>query len=90
MADLAHNLSITESELMNKTQQYFHITPDSYLREFRLDQAIELMREGMLIHNIPKNTGFSDQHNFNKSFMKRFNTEPSNFINAIDSAQNII
>ncbi|MCP4520308.1 MAG: helix-turn-helix domain-containing protein, partial [Cytophagales bacterium] len=64
--DIAFNMAMTEKQLYRKAKQYFSITPNKYLRNFRLDHARMLMEKGVPINAISAIVGFTSHSYFNR------------------------
>lgn len=72
---------------MSRTQVYRKImlltgkSPNSFLREYRLNRALESINQNMqTISEIAYETGFNSQSYFSKCFQRRFNLLPSDYI----------
>ncbi|PCJ51157.1 MAG: hypothetical protein COA74_01485 [Gammaproteobacteria bacterium] len=57
--------------------------PAELLREFRLNEAILLAKEGESINNIAMSVGFSTHSSFSRCFKLRFGVSPSKYFNSL-------
>jgi AraC-like DNA-binding protein len=82
--DFARSLGMSKSKLYRKTVALTGFSPNNFLKEFRLNKAVQLIesREGN-ISEISYQVGFTCPSYFCKCFLKRFNTLPSVFASAI-------
>jgi AraC-like DNA-binding protein len=78
--DLCKETGLSKSQLNRKITTLTGHSPNDFIKEFRLKQALELLdkRKGN-ISEIAFETGFSSPSYFSKCFLKRFGILPSNF-----------
>lgn len=68
------------SYLSRKFRQYYHISPIAYLRQQRLNYAVELLRNTALpVKDIALQAGFRDLSHLSRSFRQHFGSPPSSF-----------
>lgn len=73
-------LGISKSQLYRKMIALFGISPNSFLKNYRLNKAKELLsRQVKNISEIAFETGFSSPSYFSKCFLKKFGIKPSDF-----------
>ena len=75
--DFCDEMSLSKSQLYRKCVSITGMSPNSLLREYRLQRAIELLRKEE--RNIAQTTfdaGFSSPSYFTKCFQKRFGLQP--------------
>lgn len=80
VAKLIDDLNITERQLQRKFKLLFQQKPASYIRNYRLEKAKELLLKGHSITIISDNVGFSSQSYFSYSFKVAFGQSPKDFI----------
>jgi YesN/AraC family two-component response regulator len=80
VAKLIDDLNITERQLQRKFKRLFQQKPASYIRNYRLEKAKELLLKGHSISIISENVGFSSQSYFSHSFKVAFGQSPKDFI----------
>ncbi|WP_297089341.1 two-component regulator propeller domain-containing protein [uncultured Draconibacterium sp.] len=75
------NLGISSSQLYRKIKSITGVSPNEFIRTFRLRKAAELILESKLsISEIAYKVGFNDALYFSKCFKKQFGTSPSKYI----------
>jgi len=65
------------SELFKK---YLNTTPMGYVRDFRIEKSIKLMKSGMTISEAAHSTGFSELSHFSKVFRGKMNMSPKEYM----------
>ncbi len=80
--DIAFNMAMTERQLYRKSKQYISITPKKYLRNFRLDQAVMLMKRSVPINIVSSTVGFTSHTYFTKCFKLVYGKTPTEHINS--------
>ena|SRR5690606_6769137 len=71
---------LSKSSLNRHLQNLTSKSPNSLLKEFRLNHALKLLRAGENISNIAFNTGFRSPSYFSKCFKQHFHLSPSDYI----------
>lgn len=74
---LASAMAAGERNLQRKLKALLGMTPAEYLREYRLQQAMELLRAGERPGEVAFATGFVSQAHFSKCFRAQFGLSPS-------------
>ena len=70
----------SRATLINKFKNEYGTTVHQYLLDYRLKQAIELLKyNDYTINEISDKVGFSDANYFSKAFHKKFNISPSKY-----------
>lgn len=78
VTELAQVTCLSVSALERRFKKHTGKTPRQYITEVRLDQARLLILEtNNSLGEIAQKTGFSDQSHFTRSYLKRFNINPS-------------
>jgi YesN/AraC family two-component response regulator len=78
---LSKEVGMSRSSLYNKLLELTGQTPVEYIRSYRLEKAVALMKKSDLtIAEIAYQVGFSTPNYFAKSFKTKYNMLPSEFI----------
>ncbi len=81
MPDFARELGMSKSQLARKLNALTGLSPNDFLKEYRLRKAIILMEEqGLNIAEATLAVGFSSPSYFTKCFRKRFGRVPSAYL----------
>jgi AraC-like DNA-binding protein len=76
----SRELGMSKSQLGRKLKSLTTLSPNDFLREFRLRKAIRLMEDqSMNIAQVTMAIGFTNPSYFTKCFRKRFGKAPSDF-----------
>lgn len=82
--DFARNLGISKSQLYRKTIVLTGYSPNDFLKEFRLNKAVQLIEnQDGNISEIAYQAGFTCPSYFSKCFQKRFSILPSAYATAV-------
>jgi AraC-like DNA-binding protein len=77
---LAREIGVSKSQLTRKLNMLSGLSPNDFVREFRLRKAMRLLQEGSLnIGEITMAVGFNNPSYFTKCFRKRFGKAPSDY-----------
>ncbi len=78
--DIASNMAINRSYLYLVFMKHMNISPQDFLIRYRLERALELMRNPALsIGDIARSVGYDDTLRFSKIFKKEKGLSPSHF-----------
>jgi AraC-like DNA-binding protein len=81
MPDFARDIGMSKSQLARKLKALSDLSPNDFLKEYKLRKAIALMEDRNLnIAEVTMAIGFSNPSYFTKCFRKRFGLAPSNFL----------
>lgn len=81
IAELAHELGLSKSQLTRKLKSLTPLSPNDFLKEYRLRNAVSLMEEQKLnIAEVSMAVGFSNAAYFAKCFRERFGKVPSHYL----------
>jgi AraC-like DNA-binding protein len=72
-------LGMSKSQLTRKLKVLSNLTPNDFIKEFRLRKSIQLMDQNLNIAEVTMAIGFSNPSYFTKCFRKRFGKAPSEF-----------
>lgn len=76
---IAQALHMTERQLSRKIKSLLNSTPSSYLRNFRLEKASILLKQGKNIGEIAFSVGFSSHSNFGRYFKAKYGVSPKEY-----------
>ncbi|MCB0746173.1 MAG: DUF4242 domain-containing protein [Ignavibacteriae bacterium] len=80
--DFCKHLGYSKSQLYRKMISLIDKSPNTFLKEFRLNKALKLLNKRTSnISEIAYETGFNSLSYFSKCFQKRYNLLPSNYLN---------
>ena len=80
LSQLADQLFISERQLQRKCKSVFNLTPNAYIRNYRLQKARQLLEQGERVSLVVEQCGFSSHSYFSQCFKALFNVTPSEFI----------
>ena len=76
---IASAMHMTERQLFRKFKALLNTTPADYLRNRRLEKAINLINQGINIGEVAYLVGFSSHSNFNRCFKARYGKTPTGY-----------
>ena len=80
VSDFEENLGFSKSKLYRTMMQLVGISPNMFLRDYRLNKALEILeKQKCNVSEIAYQTGFSSPSYFSKCFQKKYGILPSNF-----------
>ena len=81
LTDLAAHCNVSKQQLIRYFKHYFGTTPISYINEYKLARAKELLfnSPNLLISEIASEIGFGTQYYFTKLFTKHTGETPSHY-----------
>lgn len=80
LADIAKTVSVSKSSALNIFNKYLHISPVSYLINYRLKRAAKLLADtDGSVYSIANDTGFENVGYFCRSFKELFGVTPSEY-----------
>jgi signal transduction histidine kinase/DNA-binding NarL/FixJ family response regulator len=77
ISGMASSMAVGERSLQRKLKALLGMSPADYLREYRLQQAMERLRAGERPGDVAFATGFVSQAHFSKCFRAQFGVSPS-------------
>lgn len=84
ITSLSRDLLISRSAFYNKFTQITKLSPNDYLRKFRINKAVELMKSGQYsVTQIVDMVGFNSRSGFYSSFKKEKEMTPSEYMKSI-------
>lgn len=79
--DFSKPVGCSKSQLYRKLVLLTGKSPNSFIKEYRLDEALVLLsKNNLTVSEIAFETGFSSPSYFSKCFQKRFNHLPSDYL----------
>lgn len=75
--ELADSMFLSASQFSRKLKSITGITPATYIRNYKLQKAVEMLKEGTLVAEAGWGIGFEDPVYFSKVFKKHFGYPPS-------------
>ena len=82
--DLGKQMALSKAQLYRKVTALTNLCPTEFIRDYRLNNAIELMEKQQgNISEIAFETGFGSPSYFSKCFQQRFGILPSDYIRTI-------
>ncbi|MDM9383749.1 AraC family transcriptional regulator [Chlorogloeopsis sp. ULAP01] len=80
LLDLARQVGLNDRKLKQGFHQVFKTTPFAYLRQYRLEQARQLLMDSEIsIEQVVKAVGYSDRSRFAVAFRKQFGINPKSY-----------
>lgn len=77
---LAESLSVSNRHFLRIFRQHYGTTPIEYILGLRLENAMELLKNGSLgIAQVADRCGFADSNYFSRQFRKRYGLSPSEY-----------
>lgn len=82
--DLSEHIGLSRVHLYRKTKALFDLSPTDFLRNYRLNKALQLLKQKQYnVGEIGYMTGFTSPAYFTKCFKNMYGTTPSEFINSL-------
>lgn len=76
---LAQELNLSRSSFYRKLHFLSDVTPNDYLKNYRLNKATEMLKQGMRISEVYEAAGFCTSSYFSKCFKQKFGVLPKEF-----------
>lgn len=87
ITQLSAKMAMSDRQLQRKIKALIGITPNNYIKEFRLKKAKILLQNGSQIGRIALDVGFSSQTYFGRCFKEMFNCTPKQYQQQQQKAQ---
>lgn len=78
--DLAEHLNMSRSSFYRKLKALMGMTPVDYMKNYRLDAAARMLREGTRVTEVVYNVGFSSSSYFAKCFKEKYGVLPRDYV----------
>lgn len=88
ISSLAANMAMSERQLQRKIKVILGTTPNSFIKEFRINKAKELLANGYQVGRIALDVGFSSQTYFGRCFKESTGQTPKQFQQASKQCAN--
>lgn len=76
---LAQRLNMSRSSFYRKITAVTGMSPNEYLKNFRLNHAAQLLRDGYRVTEVSERVGFTSSSYFAKCFREKFGVLPSDY-----------
>ena len=76
---LAYDMAMSRTNFFRKFKALTGMTPNDYLKNYRLDRAASLIRGGARINEAAESVGFTSSSYFAKCFKARFGVLPKDY-----------
>lgn len=77
--EFASIMAMSERQLQRKMKALINVTPKEYIRVYRLNQAIKLLKDGMKVNLVADSCGFSSPSYFANCFKAKFDMTAKQF-----------
>ena len=79
VTQIAAQLALSERQLQRKIKVLLATTPNNFIKEFRLNKAQDLLKNGYQIGRIALDVGFSSQTYFGRCFKETYQCTPKQY-----------
>ncbi len=79
VGELASLMALSERQLRRKIKDFVDISPAEYIRNFRLEKAMILLKQGKTSNFVSYEVGFSSQSHFGKCFSELVGCSPTKY-----------
>ncbi|WAJ71789.1 helix-turn-helix domain-containing protein [Catenovulum adriaticum] len=76
---LAKEVGMSRSAFYRKFSAVVGIPPAEYIKNYRLDKAAQMLKQGAYIAEVAEKIGYTETSPFNRAFKKYFNLTPSQY-----------
>lgn len=78
--DICRSGNVGKTKCSELFRKYLNTTPMCYLRNYRIEKSIHLMKSGMTVSEAARRVGFSELSHFSKVFKRRMKTGPREYM----------
>lgn len=79
LENFSRELGLSKSSFYRKIHSLSAMTPNEYLKNYRLGKAMDMIKKGMRINEVYSEVGFNSASYFSKCFKKKFGQRPKDF-----------
>lgn len=83
---LAEDLNMSRSSFYRKITSLTGMSPNDYIKNFRLNYAARLLCEGYRVIEVAERVGFTSSSYFAKCFREKFGVLPSDYVESLSSS----
>jgi AraC-like DNA-binding protein len=76
---LSVQLGISSRQLQRKSKALLGFSPSEYLRNYRLQKSLGLLKRGIPVREVARDVGFTSQSYFASCFKARFGNTPTEY-----------
>ena len=76
---LAEDMGMSLPTLYNRMKSHLGLTPHTFINNYKMNRALEMLRNGLTIDEVCDEIGASATSNFNRSFKQKFGVTPGKF-----------
>lgn len=87
VSQLAKEVALSERQLHRKLTSVAGITPNEYIRQYRLYQSQSKLRQGISVSQVSNDVGFNSPAYFSACFKKQFAMTPKQYIQSLDNTE---
>ena len=84
---LAERLNMSRSSFYRKITAVTGMSPSDYLKNYRLNYAAELLRDGCRVTEVSDRIGFTSSSYFAKCFKDKFSVLPSEYVESVKNSR---
>ncbi len=77
---ISNALYVTRRQMERKVKQHLDMTPNQYLMNYRLNQALSMLEQGQKVKEVYGPCGFSSHAYFSKRFKEKYGCSPSEYL----------
>jgi signal transduction histidine kinase/DNA-binding response OmpR family regulator len=87
VSQLAKELALSERQLHRKLTSVAGVTPNEYIRQYRLYQSQSKLQQGVSVSQVSNDVGFNSPAYFSACFKKQFAMTPKQYVQSIDNTE---
>lgn len=84
MDALCSSVGYTREYITRKFTTAYRITPKQYFNRWRMENALERLRDGMRVSAVAEMLGFSTPYAFSKAFKQHFGLSPEKYLHTLE------
>ncbi|TMP44102.1 hypothetical protein CWB96_16935 [Pseudoalteromonas citrea] len=87
VSQLAKKVALSERQLHRKLTSVAAVTPNEYIRQYRLFQSLPMLRQGSSISQVSHEVGFNSPAYFSACFKKQFSMTPKQYVQSTSDTE---